>query len=178
MPDEEKPCEEVEAVVVETPKKKGRKMLTSGEHHFLEGKIANAARPWHQRKSDRQIAKDAGYSPNTSATTIKNQIVNKINANEDMQKRLATAGLGLDSIVEDIQKLRECTNDKGNPDNDVQFRVLDLRAKIQNIMPAQKIEVNQRKVVLNITPELADRVKRSFATRGVDVPIEITEGKE
>ena len=175
------PDEPIATEIVETPqpeKKPKRKYLTPGEHHFLEGQIENAKRPWHQRKSQKKIALEAGYSPNTSPTIIKKQILEKINANEFLVKRLAEAHLGIDSIVDGIKELRECTNDKGNPDNDVRFRTVQLQTQIHGAMPAQKIQVDQRKVVLNITPEFADSLKEAYRIRGVDLPIEIGDGSK
>jgi hypothetical protein len=42
---------------------------------------------------------------------------------------------------------------------------LDLRAKIQDAFPTKRLEIDERKVVINITAETADKLKDYFRPR-------------
>ena len=138
--------------------KKPRRYLTAKEYRFYKFMLERFKEG--SGESDKSLAVKSGYSEKTPVTVIKDQISRVLSGNEQLQQKLNAAGLGLDSLVDDFEELRKCKNDKGTPDNATRFKVLALRTEVMNAKPPKRVQIDERKQVINITPQVLDAIRK------------------
>lgn len=149
------------------PRDYTKKSLDSQEFRTLKH-FANAVKNG-EKTSLRQSAIAAGYSESYASVAAR-KIGEIVSQNETIVAWMEAQGVGLKSIVDDLAELRKATkfikDDKGFmevPDNDIRQRNVEFRAKILNAVPHPKIEVDERRININIT---ADTVEKIIAVKG------------
>jgi hypothetical protein len=116
-----------------------------------------------KRISLRQCAIQNGFAAG-SATSAAQRIGRMMTNNEAVRAKMEAEGIGVDAFVKDLVKL---SNAKLPPhkdgmqydDNEVQFKVLDLRANIQDLKATKRLEIDERKIIINIDAKDARDVK-------------------
>ena len=115
-------------------------------------------------KTDKQLMLEAGFKKTVIAKQANDSIIRLCQGNQDMMKKLDEAGLGMDSIVEDVAKLRDALkpgpDGEMHPDNDVQFKTMAWRANVFNVMPTKQININERRLNINISEDTMDRFRK------------------
>jgi hypothetical protein len=119
-------------------------------------------------KTDKQLMIDAGFKKTVIAKQANDSIIKLCQGNQEMMKKLDDAGLGMDSIVEDVKKLRNAqtmTVDKDGvehtrDDNDIQFKTMAWRANVFNAMPTKQININERRLNINISEDTMERIRK------------------
>jgi hypothetical protein len=118
----------------------------------------------------RQCAIKAGFAE-SYASQAACRIGRMMTNNEAIRERMESEGIGVDALVKDIIKLSQAKLPPNKEDgiqyddNEVQFKTLDLRAKIQDAFPTKRLEIDERKIVINIDAKDAQDVKAYLKQR-------------
>jgi hypothetical protein len=118
----------------------------------------------------RQCAIEAGFAAR-NATKAAARVGRIMTNNEAVREKMEAEGIGVDALVRDIVKLSRAklppnkTDGIQYDDNEVQFKVLDLRAKIQDALPTQRLEIDKREIIINIDAKDAESVKAYLAQK-------------
>jgi hypothetical protein len=120
-----------------------------------------------KKMSLRQCAIQAGFAE-YNASAAARRVGRIMTNNEAVREKMEAEGIGIDALVNDIKRLSRAKLPPNKEDgiqyddNEVQFKIVDLRAKIQDAFPTKRLEIDERKVVINITAETADKLKDYF----------------
>lgn len=124
-----------------------------------------------KRTSLRQCAIQAGFAK-SYATAAANRVGRIMTNNEAVREKMEAEGIGIDSFVRDLVKLSKAKLPPHKDgiqydDNEVQFKVLDLRANIQDLKATKRLEIDERKIIINIDASKAEKVK-AYLTEAVE----------
>ena len=120
----------------------------------------------------RQCAIQNGFAEG-SATQAAQRIGRMMTNNEVIREKMEAEGIGIDAFVRDIVKLSRAKLPPNKEDgiqyddNEVQFKVLDLRANIQDLKATKRLEIDERKIIINIDASKAEKVK-AYLTEGAE----------
>lgn len=135
-----------------------RRWFKSREMKILRG--YSEAMKAGENKSLRQCAIEAGVSPNY-ATASAQKIYRVLSKNEALCEAMERHGIGVASLVSDMSELRKATlpGKDGHPDNFIRFKNVELRSKLLDVVPSQKVEVARRSISINITADTLEKIK-------------------
>jgi hypothetical protein len=124
-----------------------------------------------KRTSLRQCAIQAGFAK-SYATAAANRVGRIMTNNEAVREKMEAEGIGIDAFVKDLVKLSKAKLPPHKDgiqydDNEVQFKVLDLRANIQDLKATKRLEIDERKIIINIDASKAEKVK-AYLTEAVE----------
>ena len=166
-------------------KKKQKRYFTKGREFKTVQKYCEAIKAG-ETKSLTKCAEEAGYSP-TYAVDAGKRIQQKINGNPYLQAKMEEFGIGVVSLVQDIRSLRRatlprrlCKFCKGfgtleeekcphcfgkgyfdDPDNIVRQKNSEFHAKLLDVLPSTKIDVNSRVVNVHITLDTMKKIQEA-----------------
>lgn len=117
-----------------------------------------------EKTSLRQAAIKAGYKKSYAGQAGR-RIQELLTQNQSVRIMMEKKGIGLETIVNDLQEIRGATcpptkyDPNGeHPDNMVRQRNVEFRAQIMDALPPKRIEVESRSININITSEDIKRV--------------------
>jgi len=119
----------------------------------------------------RQCAIEAGFAAR-NATKAAARVGRIMTNNEAVREKMEAEGIGIDAFVKDLVKLSKAKLPPHKDgiqydDNEVQFKVLDLRANIQDLKATKRLEIDERKIIINIDASKAEKVK-AYLTAGAE----------
>ena len=109
-------------------------------------------------KSLSQCAKDAGYSANYAPVAAR-IISEGLSKNDAFREIMERHGLSLEVLAEDIGSLRKAELPSGHPDNFIRFKNVELRSKLHDVVPSQKIEETKRSISIHITADTLGKIR-------------------
>jgi hypothetical protein len=92
-----------------------------------------------------QIAEDVGYKPGLQAINHAGRLKKVAYRNERMQRELKKAGVDHKRVAEKMNGLLDAESAMfpGKPDNIVQLKALELSAKIMDVFPPARVEMDK-----------------------------------
>lgn len=118
-----------------------------------------------EKTSLRQAAIKAGYKKSYAGQAGR-RIQELLTQNQSVRIMMEKKGIGLETIVNDLQEIRGATcpptkyDPNGeHPDNMVRQRNVEFRAQIMDVLPPKRMEVEERKITITITADTLERIK-------------------
>jgi len=109
----------------------------------------------------RQAAIQAGYAPSTASIMAK-KITDKLTANPIFIEECERQGLTVHAIVKELKRGVTGAMDPHRPDQPDNYNrrgYTDMALKLFGAYPPTKVEVDQRKAEIIITPEILEKIR-------------------
>ena len=128
-------------------------LTTDKQKAFLRNRMAGM--------NKRQAAVQAGYAPSTASIVAK-RLTDKLSCNTIFLEECERQGLTVHAIVKELKRGVTKAMDPHKPDQPDNFNrrsYTDMALKIYGAYPPTKIELDQRKLEIHLTPEVLERIK-------------------
>ena len=117
-----------------------------------------------KKTSLRQSAIQSGYAVGY-ATSAAKRVSDLISTNEEIRAIMEAEGIGVKTLVRDMKKLRLAKlpphkDGKRYEDNFIRLETTKLGFKLHDAFPTPTVNVNERKIVINLTGDDVARAKR------------------
>jgi hypothetical protein len=129
-------------------------LTTDRQKTFLKNRMAGL--------NNRQAAIQAGYAP-SSASIMAKKLTDKLACNRAFIEECERQGLTIHAIIKELKRGVTRAMHPGNPlqpDNFNRKGYLDIALKLFGAYPPIKMELDERRIEIQITPETLERIEK------------------
>ena len=157
--------------------------------HYLEDKLSKVLTTDKQKlflrnrmagMNKRQAAIKAGYAPSTASIVAK-RLTDKLSCNRIFLEECERQGLTVHAIVKELKRgVTEAMDPHkpNRPDNFNRRGYTDIALKLYGAYPPTKIELDQRKVEMHLTPGILENLRKVKGEEEFRRLLSEEEGKE